>query len=119
MHINIGRILPELLELESWINILKYRKSENPDGYKWLIRRRNLIIHSISLKNYENYEDDDELFESNYNHLNVTVKRKLAPQKPTEELKQLHAQFNVATELFTKVVEISSWGAKKVNRVNN
>ena len=118
IHINVGRILPELLELESWINILKYRKSENPDGYKWLIRRRNLIIHSISLKNYENYEDDDELFESNYNHLNVTVKRKLAPQKPKEELKRLHAQFSIATELFTKVLEISSWGAKKVNRVN-
>jgi len=118
IHINTGRILPELLKLESWINILKYRKSENPDGYKWLIRRRNLIIHSISLKNYENYEDDDELFESNYNHLNVTVKRKLAPQKPKEELKRLHAQFSIATELFTKVLEISSWGAKKVNRVN-
>ena len=119
IHINIGRILPELLKIESWINILKYRKSENLDGYKWLIRRRNLIIHSISLKNYENYEDDDELFESNYNHLNVTVKRKLAPQKPKEELKQLHAQFSIATELFTKVLEISSWGAKKVNRINN
>ena len=119
IYINIGRILPELLELESWINILKYRKSENPDGYKWLIRRRNLIIHSISLKNYENYEDNDELFESNYNHLNVTVKRKLAPQKPKEELKQLHAQFSIATELFTKVLEISSWGAKKVDRINN
>ncbi len=119
IHINIGRILPELLKLESWIIILKYRKSENPNGYKWLIRRRNLIIHSISLKSYENYEDDDELFESNYNHLNVTVKRKLAPQKPKEELKQLHAQFSIATELFTKVLEISSWGAKKVDRINN
>jgi hypothetical protein len=118
IHINVGRILPELLELEPWIDILKYRKAENPDGYKWLILRRNLIIHSISLKNYENYEDDDELFESNYNHLNVTVKRKLAPQKPKEELKQLHTQFSIATELFTKVLEISYWGAKKVNRVN-
>ena len=98
---------------------MKYRKSENPDGYKWLIRRRNLIIHSISLKNYENYEDNDELFESNYNHLNVTVKRKLAPQKPKEGLKRLLAQFSIATELFTKVIEISSWGAKKVGRINN
>jgi len=118
IHINVGRILPELLELEPWIDILKYRKAENPNGYKWLIRRRNLIIHSISLKNYEDYKDDDELFESNYNHFDITIKKKLAPQKPEEELKQLLTQFNIATELFTKVIGICSWGAKKVNRIN-
>ena len=50
IHANHVPVHTELRESKSWVAVLAYQTSEKHEGLKWLLRRRNLIIHSIHLR---------------------------------------------------------------------
>lgn len=99
-------------ESSSWQAVRLYQTSEKADGLKWLLRRRNLIIHSLHLRPspLEN-EAGDPLFDGAYNHLEQSMKRRLATRSRDEELAQLHRHLTQAASLFGDVLTLCEFGA--------
>ena len=92
----------------SWTRLRAFQNSEKEDGLKWLLSRRNLIIHSLHLHPLPN--DDNSVFESQFNHLDTAHREKLRPRPMREEGQILTTQLRRASELFPdflRVVEFS------------
>jgi hypothetical protein len=73
-----------------WARIWDYNKLEKSDGLRWLISRRNLLTHSIHLEALAT-DDENEIFDSAFNHLDESARRKLKPETPELELKVPHS----------------------------
>jgi hypothetical protein len=112
-----------LSTLDARVRVRAFQTSEKVDGLKWLLRRRNLVVHSLYLRplneNGEGGEHGAEtLFDSEFNHLDASLRRKLAPGSPAEEIERLNAQLQKAAELFPAMLALceyaaaqrSSWG---------
>ena len=97
-------------ESSSWVVVRAYQTSEKPDGLKWLLRRRNLIIHSIHLRPSPVGLGNDPLFEGAYNHLEESHRRRLAPGSRDDEIKWLHSHLSTAATLFTEVLSLCEFG---------
>jgi hypothetical protein len=68
--------VPLFLDLDfsgPWNNLWNYQKSENVDGLGWLIRRRNLLVHSLHLGPIEVGEKENAIFALAFNHLDETI----------------------------------------------
>jgi hypothetical protein len=89
----------------TWKSLRKYQTSEQEDGLKWLLSRRNLIIHSLHLQPILT-EEEEKIFDSAYNHLEESLRRKLRPGTPKQEIKRLHAHLRAAAELFQHVLTL-------------
>ena len=100
----------ELRESSAWVAVRAYQTSEKPDGLKWLLRRRNLIIHSIHLRPSPAGLGNDPLFEGAYNHLEESHRRRLAPGSRDDEIKWLHSHLSTAATLFTEVLYLCEFG---------
>jgi len=50
----------------NWKALLEYANSEKPGGFKWLMRRRNLAVHSTRFRPHE--DTRDTLFDYEFNH---------------------------------------------------
>lgn len=101
--------VPLFLDLdfsEPWNDLWNYQKSENVDGLGWLIRRRNLLVHSLHLEPMEVGEKENAIFSSAFNHLDEAVRKKLKPGSPKAELDYLHTHLAAAARLFPDVVAL-------------
>lgn len=111
IKVNYLPIHKELSTDSCWIKINDYQKSEQPNGLKWLLRRRNLLVHSLYLRDTSKYgEGDEELFISLFNHLEETIKNKLKSGSAEEELKNMHTHLELAASLFPSVLSICNLG---------
>ncbi len=107
IHVNYARRFPKLRESREWIRLRAYQTSAQPDGFQWLSRRRNLLVHSLHLGEHvlEGIEDDgDSLYTSLFNHLEESVRKKLKPGSHSAELAQLHVHLAAAADLFPDVL---------------
>jgi len=94
-----------LSQLPAWASLRVFQNSEKEDGLKWLLRRRNLVVHSLYLRPL--HEDGDkELFDSEFNYLDMALRKKLAPGTPAEEITRLNIQLSKAAEMFPNVLEL-------------
>jgi hypothetical protein len=87
-----------LAKSSSWKRLRSFQTSEKEDGLKWLLMRRNLLVHSIHLPPVN--ENDDGVFNSQFNHLDRAHREKLRPQTPAKEVELLLGQLQKASELF-------------------
>jgi hypothetical protein len=109
---NYVPLSPRLSESSSWQAVRSYQTSEKADGLKWLLRRRNLIIHSLHLRARPvDSEAGDPLFDAAYNHLEQSMQRRLATGSRDEELAQLHRHLTQAASLFGYVLTLCEFGA--------
>ena len=104
---NILPINSELKKSVDWFALRKYQTSESEDGFKWLLRRRNLIVHSLHLQPLVDFSADHELFDSAYNHLEEKLINKLKPGNAEEEIARLHLHLEAAASLFHYVLNLS------------
>jgi len=95
-----------------WAALWEFKNSEKPDGLKWLISRRNILIHSLHLRPSPEEEVEDPIFASAYNHLEVAVHKKLKQDKPETELEYLHAHLKHAAEHLRRVVTVCTLARK-------
>lgn len=95
----------ELKESRSWKAVSAFHRSESADGAKWLLRRRNLIVHSVYLRPLTDPENSS-LFESEFNHLDEKLRKKLCPGKPKEEIERICGQLEKAALLFPEVLDL-------------
>lgn len=89
----------------SWKAIRSYQTSEKGDGLKWLLRRRNITVHSLHLRP-ANGPTDETAFKPMYNHLEEKLNARLAPGSPEEEVEQLHIHLTKAASLFREVINV-------------
>lgn len=106
IHNNITPIHSEIKLSIAWKALRKFQISEQEDGLKWLLRRRNLIIHSLHLQPMWDSSEDNELFESAFNHLEIKLRDKLKPGLPKTEIERIHLQLSAATDLFKHVITL-------------
>jgi len=94
-----------LRALPAWKSLRAFQTSEQVDGLKWLLRRRNLLVHRLYLRPIHEPEGQ-EVFDSEFNHIDEVLRKKLAPGTPPEELDRMHRQLQKAAELFPSVIEL-------------
>lgn len=104
-----------LRALPAWQSLRAYQTSEKEDGLKWLLRRRNLLVHRLYLRPIHKPEDQ-EVFDSEFNHLDEVLRKKLAPGTPHEELNRMHTQLQKAAELLPSVIELCEHAANVLQR---
>lgn len=106
IHVNYIPLYPNFNANAAWRNLRSYQTAENENGFKWLIRRRNLLVHSLHLGSFHKAEKEHPMFTSAYNHLSESVKKKLKPMVPEQELNQVHAHLEAAANLFKDVLDV-------------
>jgi hypothetical protein len=94
-----------LRALPAWKSLRAFQTSEKEDGLQWLLRRRNLLIHRLYLRPIHEPEDQ-VVFDSEINHIDEVLQKKLSPGTPPEELDRMHWQLQKAAELFPSVIEL-------------
>lgn len=82
----------------SWERLRAFQSSEREDGLKWLLLRRNLVVHSIHLHPVQGNEEG--MFKSQFNHLDAAHREKLRPRDPAGEVALLLGQLDRAGALF-------------------
>jgi hypothetical protein len=110
MRNNLALVDPALSALPAWASLRAFQMSEKEDGLKWLLRRRNLLVHSLYLRPIVEAKGR-ELFEAEFNHLDVALREKLKPGTPRQELERMHWQLQKAAELFTSVLKLCEHAA--------
>ena len=93
----------------AWTALRKYQTSEREDGLKWLLRRRNLVVHSLYLRPIQT-PAEAKVFQSAYNHLEESLRRKLAPGTPRQEVNRLQRHLRAAAELFPHMLTLCEQG---------
>ncbi|MDH5572802.1 MAG: hypothetical protein OEY89_13635 [Gammaproteobacteria bacterium] len=89
----------------SWKAIRAYQTSEKDDGLKWLLRRRNITVHSLHLRAVDK-TTDEVAFSPMYNHLEEKLNARLAPRSPLDEVEQLHVHLSKAATLFREILNV-------------
>lgn len=102
----------DLRECPAWLSLWAFRKSEQADGLTWLLRRRNLLVHSLHLRSNNAGQVEDPIFESAYNHLDIAVQEKLRQGTVEQELASLHAQLAKAASGVGGVAEVALFAPK-------
>src|SRR5271165_5797511 len=108
IHSNAVPMDDRLKSSNSWKRIRSFQTSEKDDGLKWLLQRRNLVVHSLHLHAVQT--DEEGVFKSQFNHLDAAHREKLRPREPAEEVALLMGQLDGAATLFSdflSVVELS------------
>src|ERR1700681_4779278 len=98
IHSNAVPMDDRLKSSNSWKRIRLFQCSEKEDGLKWLLQRRNLVVHSLHLHPVET--DEEGVFKSQFNHLDAAHREKLRPREPAEEVALLMGQLDRAGALF-------------------
>lgn len=102
--------MTDLKSKSFWTYLETYVNSEKDDGLKWLIRRRNLLVHSMHLDDNADNRNDGSLFISEYNHLEESLKTKLKPGSAQEELERIHRHLYKFTDAFSSVLDLCEYG---------
>jgi hypothetical protein len=98
IHSNVAPMDNRLKNSGSWQRLRAFQTSGQEDGLKWLLQRRNLLVHSLHLHPVE--DDEEGVFKSQFNHLDAAHREKLRPRNPTEEVALLVGQLERAGALF-------------------
>lgn len=115
IHDNVVPMNSSLAKSMSWSRLRQFQTSEKDDGLKVLLRRRNLMVHSLHLHPVE--QNDERLFTAQFNHLEVAHREKLRPRTPSDEVDLLNTQLQKISDLFDDVlVVIKKSPARKVNK---
>lgn len=104
IHANAVPMEPRLKESAEWQRLRAFQTSEREDGLKWLLQRRNLMVHSLHLHPIK--PSDEGMFTSQFNHLEVAHREKLRPRSPSEECAGLIEQLKRASALFPEVLGV-------------
>lgn len=104
IHANAVPMNEQLKKSGSWKRLRAFQTSEKDDGLKWLLQRRNLLVHSLHLHPFP--DNDESVFKSQFNHLEVAHREKLRPRDPSDEVEVLLGQLNKAAGLFGDVLAI-------------
>ena len=105
IHVNAVPMDARLKASGSWKRLRTFQISEKEDGLKWLLQRRNLIVHSLHLHPVQPEQED--VFKSQFNHLDVAHREKLRPRAPREEVALLMQQLEKAAQLFNDFLTIA------------
>jgi len=121
INVNLIPMSVQLRQSNAWKKVWDYSKSESVNGLKWLLSRRNLIVHQISLQEIEYFDvEDTEFYHSEHNHiLENTVKKKLKPMSPNEEVTHLKKHIEITLELFEDIKELCNLGTELIPKLNN
>jgi len=111
IHRNFVPVYSHLKGSDAWKSLRQYQNSENVEGFKWLIRRRNLIVHSLHLRPMPSTTNEDPIFTSSFNHLDESLRNNLKPTSLKEELEHMHSHLSAAAKLFADVLELCEIGA--------
>ncbi len=95
-----------LASSDSWQRLWKYARSEQPNGFKWLARRRNLLVHSLHMRSLSEAKKDHPIFVSSFNHLEQALQEKLRVVDPQQELEQLHIHLGTAAGLLVDALQL-------------
>jgi len=98
IHANVVPMDERMKASGSWKRSRSFQTSEKEDGLKWLLLRRNLVVHSLHLHPVRT--DEEGVFKSQFNHLDAAHREKLRPRDPAGEVGLLLGQFGRACELF-------------------
>ena len=109
IHANFLPVHQVIRNSLAWKALRKFQASVQEDGLKWLLRRRNLVIHSLHLQPIQT-PAKGEIFQSAYNHLEESLRRKLAPATPRQEVKRLQTHLRAAADLFPHVLALCEQG---------
>lgn len=105
---NFAPTFPEIASDASYRALLEYANSEKATGFKWLVRRRNLAVHSTRFRPHQ--DKRDAVMEYEFNHYRARVIRDLALKTPKEELEIIHGHLARAAELFRGVFDLACVG---------
>lgn len=94
----------------AWKRLWRFHNSEQTNGLKWLLRRRNLLVHSLHLSPPIKSEQENPLLCYMHNHIEAKVGLKLKPGTPEQELKLIHCHLAQAANLFEDAVDIAIAG---------
>lgn len=95
---NVVPMNVHLKDSGSWKRLRAFQSSEREDGLKWLLLRRNLVVHSLHLHPVQGNEEG--MFKSQFNHLDAAHREKLRPRDPAGEVALLLGQLDRAGTLF-------------------
>lgn len=112
IRVNFVPISSAIAENKAWKLLRQYQSSEAETGQKWLLRRRNLLIHSLHLRPVPQNSGEDEIFLSAYNHLDESVREKLRPRTMQAEIEHLHSHLCAAAEGITDTLDLCEEGIK-------
>ncbi|MBR1165022.1 hypothetical protein [Bradyrhizobium elkanii] len=104
IHSNAVPMDNRLKSSMSWKRLRTFQTSEKDDGLKWLLQRRNLIVHSLHL--HPVGAEDEGVFKSQFNHLDAAHRDKLRPREPNEEVALLIGQLNKASIHFSDFLDV-------------
>lgn len=118
IHTNLVPMNQELRQRTEWKALRTFQTSDKEDGLQWLLRRRNLIIHSIYLRPMServgevNEEPNGEpLFRYEFNHLEERLRKKLTPGTALQEIERLNMQLAQSATLFPAVLSLCEYAA--------
>jgi hypothetical protein len=104
IHSNAVPMNNRLKNSGSWKHLRSFQTSEKEDGLKWLLQRRNLVVHSLHLHPVQT--DEEGVFKSQFNHLDAAHREKLRPRDPAEEVALLMGQLDRAAALFNAFLTV-------------
>ena len=104
IHSNVVQMDSRLKNSDSWKCLRSFQSSEKEDGLKWLLQRRNLVVHSLHLHPLQT--DEEGVFKSQFNHLKAAHQEKLRPRDPAEEVALLMGQLDRAGALFSAFLTV-------------
>ncbi len=104
IHSNAVPMDNRLKNSGSWKRLRSFQSSEKEDGLKWLLQRRNLVVHSLHLHPVQ--IDEEGVFKSQFNHLDAAHREKLRPREPEEEVALLMGQLDRAGALFSDCLTV-------------
>lgn len=104
IHSNAVPMDIRLKSSPSWKRLRTFQTSEKEDGLKWLLQRRNLVVHSLHL--HPVGTEDEGVFKSQFNHLDAAHREKLRPREPSEEVALLMGQLEKASMHFSDFLGI-------------
>lgn len=113
IHCNWVPMSRDLAAMAVWKRLRVFQISESEDGLKWLVRRRNLLVHSLHLRAVDS-QTDEEMIDSLYNHLDSSLRKKLAPGTIEHELRRIHQQLSAAASLFPDFLSLCEYASHHI-----
>ncbi len=111
IHANFSVAEPLFAGHSAWRTLRGYQTDASEMGFQWLVRRRNLVVHSVALKQSAG-DGEDPIFLAAYNHLEATVVKKLRQGGEDEELGRIHAHLNVGAKAYSAVLDLCMFGVE-------
>lgn len=114
IHANAVPMDERLKNSDSWKRLRSFQTSEREDGLKWLLQRRNLVVHSLHL--HPVAANEEGVFKSQFNHLDAAHREKLRPREPSSEVALLIGQLTKVCELFSDFLTVVEFSPSRGSR---